>query len=237
MTSKSNWLDRVELLVCDDVYVYQADMICADDAAKIMKTLKKEGAEDTGDSDDFPQGPLGDGGGEADSPGHCGFGSSCENALPLPSGSKIGAPFGNPLTSDGIEYLQSTLVRNLLASEKHANDVGRLWAAIYNEHLDIPLTLLPKDFQRDHWDLPANFKKHLSWFHKEDHSTVMPELFTDLRYVYGGAASVHKTTIWRLEITPTGFTDLRTVLLPASEAQARSLEDMIREIIEEDAWN
>jgi len=238
MTSKSNWLDHIELHVCDDVCIYQADLICADDAAKIVEKLKKKGVEDTGDSDDYPQGSRENGGGEADSPGHCGFGDECINALTLPSGGKIGAPLGNGLTSDGIEYLQATLIKDLLSTNKHERDVGRLWAAIYSSYLDAPLTRFSKEFKSDwKFNLPTDFVKHLDWFRKEDHSEVMPELFTDLRYVYGGAVSPHKTTIWRLEITKTGFTDLMTVLLPSSEAQERSLEDMVREIIEEDAWD
>ena len=48
-------------------------------------------AEDTGDSNDYPQGPIADGGGEADCPQHCG---SC------------GVFLENPLTTDGMAYVR-----------------------------------------------------------------------------------------------------------------------------------
>lgn len=45
---------------------------------------------DTGDSDDYPQGPYPDGGGETDTPAHC---DGCH------------MPLGAPLTSDGVAYV------------------------------------------------------------------------------------------------------------------------------------
>ena len=54
-----------------DAYMYNADLICEDCGNKIVEQLEKKGIENTGDSNDFPQGPYSDGGGESDVPQHC----------------------------------------------------------------------------------------------------------------------------------------------------------------------
>ena len=47
-----------------------------------MTERESAGIADTGDTGDFPQGPFPDGGGEADSPQHCGkCGEFLKNAL------------------------------------------------------------------------------------------------------------------------------------------------------------
>lgn len=78
-----------------DVYLYQADLYCKSCGEKIAASLSKpEGFPDehTYDSDDYPKGPYGNGGGEADFPQHCG---GC------------GVHLENPLTKDGEDYVRS----------------------------------------------------------------------------------------------------------------------------------
>ena len=63
-------------------YIFNAALFCEECAMEFMVELGNEGRPDTGDSDDFPQGPYGEGGGEADTPNHCdGCGLFLENSL------------------------------------------------------------------------------------------------------------------------------------------------------------
>lgn len=66
--------------------------------------------EDTGDSNDYPQGPYPGGGGEADSPSPC---DAC------------GCFLENPLTADGEEYVR----RAVLANGRIAREA---WAPFYS---------------------------------------------------------------------------------------------------------
>lgn len=80
-----------------DVWVYQAELLCKACAANILADCRQFGPEDKGrdfytDSDKFPQGPYDQGGGEADTPQHCG---DCGRFLE------------NPLTEAGELYVQA----------------------------------------------------------------------------------------------------------------------------------
>jgi len=80
-----------------DVFVYQSALLCADCALPLRDRLAAEaGASlqlmETGvGSDGYPSGPYANGGGEADTPQHCG---SC------------GLFLENPLTPDGDAYVR-----------------------------------------------------------------------------------------------------------------------------------
>lgn len=238
MTSKTDWIRLAP--VCSDVYAYQADLICEDCAGKIIERLDKQGQEDTGDSDDYPQGPHGDGGGEADSPGHCGMGKGCVNAIKVPGGNKIGCPFGNPLTNDGVNYVREKLAHDLICeNSRHSHGVQLLWSSIYSDVLrDCPIIRFPVNE-------PASVPlRHalitiLAKLKKKEQSVILPEIFTDCSYAYGGATSAAKTTLWRLAVDneTDKFSNLETVYLPASESIERSLQDMVDEAISEGAWD
>lgn len=82
-----------------NVYIYQAALWCEECAKAIMEELQTYDAapahpenENTFDSGQYPKGPYGQGGGEADSPQHC---DGCDLFLE------------NALTSDGVEYVKS----------------------------------------------------------------------------------------------------------------------------------
>lgn len=84
-----------------DCYMYQAALYCAPCGEKIREDLDAAGkrpedpdAESTYDSDAYPKGPYGDGGGESDSPQHC---YACNAFLE------------NPLTSEGEEYIANEI--------------------------------------------------------------------------------------------------------------------------------
>ena len=87
-------------------YIYQADIYCADCAKKY-----RIGEKDSGDSDQFPQGPYDNGGGESDFPQHCG---NCNLFLE------------NPLTSYGEKYVIAA------AKDALGGDVAKEWKDYYS---------------------------------------------------------------------------------------------------------
>ena len=68
-----------------NAYIYKAELFCETCIEQIKQTLQKpENFTDeySFDSDDYPKGPYTDGGGESDSPQHCGnCGCFLENPL------------------------------------------------------------------------------------------------------------------------------------------------------------
>src|SRR6202045_5065155 len=75
------------------------------------------------DSDDLPKGPYADGSGEADTPQHC---DGCGQFLE------------NPLTADGLIYVEDAL-RRCLTTKKligAPNDAVVDWAEFYEDELD-----------------------------------------------------------------------------------------------------
>lgn len=70
-------------------YVYQAELLCEDCAVVVAEALHV--SDDNGDSNNYPQGPHPDGGGEADSPCHC---------------AQCGVFLENPLTDEGDTYVR-----------------------------------------------------------------------------------------------------------------------------------
>lgn len=69
----------------------------------------------TGDSDEYPQGPYADGGGEADCPQHC---DAC------------GVFLENPLTDEGIDYVTQTVLADQRAGKKWSAALD-CWAEFY----------------------------------------------------------------------------------------------------------
>lgn len=116
-----------------DAYIYAADIYCEDCGRAIRKDIRRAGNapahpsdESSYDSDEYPKGPYSDGGGEADSPQHCGSGAECINALELEDGTKVGCFLENPLTSDGYEYVREQ-------HRESPSEVTELWV----DHYDI----------------------------------------------------------------------------------------------------
>ena len=107
-----------------DVYMYQADLYCADCGAAIKCRLDKEGKtpetndEADWDSGDYPKGPYPDGGGEADCPNHCG---RCHCFLE------------NPLTSDGYIYVQEQIENGIRKSP-----ILETWLGFYDFRVSSP---------------------------------------------------------------------------------------------------
>jgi hypothetical protein len=101
-----------------DAYIYQAALLCSDCASITRQWIdvRGEGQPKVGfsqdDSDCYPNGPYGDGGGESDSPQHCDM---------------CGTFLDNPLTPDGLEYVKEALQRGT-----GAPDVLATWRDAYH---------------------------------------------------------------------------------------------------------
>jgi len=93
-----------------NAYIYQAALLCEHCA-----NAWREGLTDTGDSDDYPQGPYSEGGGEADSPQHC---DTC------------GLFLENPLTAEGVGYVEEAM-REALKSGRLQSEALIEWAPFY----------------------------------------------------------------------------------------------------------
>jgi hypothetical protein len=87
-----------------NVYIFQAALLCESCGETERASLIELGAapedptdETSFDSDDFPKGPMGEGGGEADCPQHC---------------DHCGVFLENPLTTDGREYVREAIAND-----------------------------------------------------------------------------------------------------------------------------
>lgn len=98
-----------------DAYVYRAALLCPDCADSTMHRLRRQGQEEAGDSDCWPQGPFPAGAGEADSPQHC---DQCKVFLQ------------NPLTDTGRAYVSWQLLEYQLYGHGE-KEVIKAWREFY----------------------------------------------------------------------------------------------------------
>lgn len=98
-----------------DAWIYQSDLLCESCAIERRVKLRHEVitiADADANSDMAPQGPVANGGGEADCPQHCG---DCGEFLE------------NPLTPEGYQYIQD------MANNKDSHSsVIREWLIFYD---------------------------------------------------------------------------------------------------------
>jgi hypothetical protein len=92
-----------------NVYVYQAALLC-----EPCGESAQHGLEPDEDSDRYPIGPIGQGGGEADCPQHC---DRCFVFL------------RNPLTGDGYEYVRRAIAKG--GGSRKWPEVVSEWAEFY----------------------------------------------------------------------------------------------------------
>jgi hypothetical protein len=97
-----------------DAYIFQAALICSD-CAETHVTTHAEPDDAADNSDSWPAGPYGDGGGEADSPQHC---DMCRVFL------------DNSLTGDGSTYVKG-LWRDFVEIGRGDVAVLREWRDAY----------------------------------------------------------------------------------------------------------
>lgn len=124
-------------------YIYGAALWCETCGAKLCADLPKpEGYdadnESTWDSDDYPKGPYGDGGGEADCPQHC---DGC------------GVFLENPLTSHGRIYTLDS-IRDHVLNGDGARDVIETWTRHYLGYDGLPAASF------SYADLKAEYKSN-----------------------------------------------------------------------------
>lgn len=100
-------------------YIYYGDILCGRCAEDVMYTLKADGEPDMGDSDTYPQGSFPDGGGESDSPQHCGY---------------CGEFLENPLTPEGIEYVREAIINDSMQG-RVKTIAQTVWASFYADEL------------------------------------------------------------------------------------------------------
>ncbi len=112
-----------------DAYMYRAALLCESCGEAERERLRIAGRapedeedESSFDSDEFPKGPYGDGGGEADTPQHCDV---------------CGVFLENPLTGEGAEYVEGALAEFLLEG-RGAADVLQEWARHYGAAVYLP---------------------------------------------------------------------------------------------------
>jgi hypothetical protein len=124
-------------------YIYNADIYCDACGMDIKHTIRQEAKAagkrlsdyvDLNDSDSWPQGPHGDGGGEADTPQHCGSGESCLNAEVFSDTNKVGCFLENPLTQQGVQYLLE-MINDWDTKGTGNGEVIELWRNHYSEEL------------------------------------------------------------------------------------------------------
>ncbi len=109
-----------------DAYIFQAALLCADCATSFMAKNKQpehivefapgELDESSYDSDEWPKGPYGEGGGESDTPAHC---DHCQAFL------------DNSLTGDGETYVRDAF-REYVETGRGSLDVLSEWKAGYD---------------------------------------------------------------------------------------------------------
>lgn len=141
-----------------DVYVYAADLYCETCGEAIREEIDAAGkgpddpsVEYSYDSDDYPKGPYPHGGGESDSPRHCGSGPECACPVILMDGRKVGAFLENPLTSDGVEYVREAVSEALGRGQrgKGTSVALEVWAPFYDLDIDPPTVYLDNMEERD----------------------------------------------------------------------------------------
>jgi hypothetical protein len=229
-----SWLDLVP--TCSTVYIYQASLVCEDCAAKIMAKLDRPGGgdrgfADDGDSDNYPQGPHGSGGGESDNAQFCDSGRGCVNAVSV-AGRKIGCPLGNPLTSEGAMAVRDSVLGNLLAPTKYGRMIGRLLPHVWGDNVS-PAAYLGSGHR--HTKLPTSLTKLLKKYAK-----VTLALVIDAEHTYHVGWAAASVDLLRANVDDEGeFTSLDVAsvphgLLADDDGDPRKL---LEQAVAEDAWD
>lgn len=228
-----SWLDIVP--TCDQVFVYQAALVCEDCAGQIMERLDKKGVVDEdGDSDTYPQGPYGDGGGEADSCQFCDSGRYCVNAVKV-GDHKIGCPLGNPLTSDGIVELQLSIADDMFASKKFSRRIGRLLCHVWGESIRGAL-FHPRTPLQALGNLPASLKKLVKNYE------LRPVLLCDPdnAYLLGErrAAVLERADLLRAPVDEEGeFHSVEVASLPMAVLEGGDPWKLLSQAVADGAWD
>src|SRR5262245_45422533 len=99
-----------------DAYIFAGELYCAKCGREAQGFYSVR--RDSEDSDDYPQGPYPDGGGEADCPQHCG---------------ECGVFLENPLTDEGYAYVRD-MVRDM-GNDPYNAEMMAEWVSFYRIEL------------------------------------------------------------------------------------------------------
>lgn len=236
MGTTKDWRDDV--FVSTLCYIFQGALFCEECGDKIKTRLSSKG--DTGDSNDYPQGPYNDGGGPADSPQFCDNGKACVNKALVPSGTAIGCPLGNPLTRYGAKEINDTVRSLALAENAHARAVARLYALLYGPKGHNVLTDEVVEIQfAKLTELPPPLRRALE--DTKHARNVVPgnRLYVSSEAIYYTCVSYGiELIVGRFMLKPDGSYGKPYLLrLPASEQAERSDSEIIRTCIEDAAWD
>lgn len=233
-----NWLDRIP--TSRETYAYQASLLCADCGLVAIEALLAEGSSDDGDSGHFPQGPYGQGGGEADSPQFCDRGPSCASYAPIvhpASGMvvKIGCPIENPLTSDGVLVLRTSILEDLVASSPHKRLVGRLLRRVWKDYSDPSETLSP--WHREH-TMPPSLWHALKDRGLFGYGSPITPIALDTENVYITARRGDVVLLLRAPVDDYGdFQSLDEVVVPARSLEEYDPYKTIAQAVSASAWD
>lgn len=231
-----SWLNTVP--VCRDAYTWQATLVCEDCGKLKIAQLRKKGVADDGDSDTFPQGPYGDGGGEADDTQFCGFHRDCVNAVSV-AGHKVGCPLGNPLTRYGVESLVKSVTEDMFERKRFSNLIGRLLRRVWAENTLTgyfrPIQCKPKYVD----NLPDSLL-HACKVHHASHTRgeFDGRIFADLDHAYLFYKHGDVVDLCRSEVDDDGqFGPLAVASIPSEVVKGRAPGDLIADAVEEGAWD
>ena len=247
MPHNTDWRALVPSL--DDVYMFQGALYCEDCGEDIRARLRKEGKapededdEESFDSDDFPKGPFGDGGGEADTIHHCDSNESCLNAIELPCGSKIGAWLGNDLTDEGADWLARSIRESIFRDDAHGRQVNRLWSLKYSDPLSSLNSVEPVTGR----ELASPFTHQFLSSIGGQQPQIVNQIWCDLDCLYGFSLQSKVASqkqpaallVWKSDILPNGNLDKPSkIALPVSETQEREPADILMDLIGDCAWD
>jgi hypothetical protein len=222
----SKWLDQVP--VSEAAYAFQGYLLCEACGRETVKNLRAEGVADYGDSGTFPQGPYGDGGGEADSAQFCGEGRHCLSAATV-AGHKIGCPLRNPLTRDGVDAVFESVKRNLVSPREFDQRMGRLLVHLWGDYLDGRLGRVA---------LPASLPglERLVGKHYVLHHVALADAGN--LYLLGFRAPGKTSHLLRIPVGDEGeFKTLDEVGVPAEVLVDYPAEKVLRQAVEDGAWD
>jgi len=230
-----DWRD--EVFVSTRCYIFQGDIYCEECGNKIKKTLKPQ--DNTGDSNDYPQGPYTEGGGESDAPQFCGSGKACAYKVNLPSNTTIGCPLGNHLTREGVTLINDKIRGNAFENQATKRSVARLCALLYGPHGHDVLTKQIDEVQfAGLFRLPRPLVNTLKDDKTESYKNIN-KLYVDVDNLYFVGVGKHQeAVVGRIVLEPDGnYGSPELVRLPHSELTERTPLDIISACVEDAAWD
>lgn len=213
--------------VSDSAYAYQAALLCDKCGSALQSELASRVVEDDGDSQDFPQGPYPDGGGESDSAQFCSSGPHCLEALTV-NGHKVGCPLRCPLTRDGADAVFRTVKSALVSPRKFDQAMGRVLVEVWGDYLDDRLerVLLPGHLP----DLERLVGRRYVLHH-----VALAEPWH--LYLLGFEAPGKTCHLLRVGVDDDGkLSRLDGVAVPGDVAEGYDAEKLLRQAVDDGAW-